>query len=91
MENDYQSRSEVSRDQQTENQVLQAKLQNAQLKIKKLSELVPISPLDKQIRDDHAFWQRVGEAMEDQATLAIIEEFNPDFKDTATKSNNGLQ
>ena len=95
LQNERQSDSTSSRELQTNNQVLQAKLKNAELKIKKLSGLVPISPLDKQIRDDHAFWQRIGEAMEDPATLSLIEESSADFKEAAaegsTELNNGLQ
>lgn len=94
-ENSEDSRSLIQ-ELRTRHQVAQARLQNAQLKMKKLGRMIPVCGSCKKIRDDEGFWRELREFVGNPANAELLNGVCPECEATVTlhtseKANNGIK
>lgn len=88
--------SSLIQELRTRHQVAQARLQNAQLKMKKLGRMIPVCGSCKKIRDDDGFWRELSEFVGSPANAELLTGVCPECEaavtlHTSEKANNGIK
>jgi len=78
---------EAIRELKTNYQVAQAKLQNIQMKIKRLGRMVPVCSSCRKIRDDAGFWQELNEFTGNPANADMLQGVCPDCEAHSSVNN----